>query len=362
MAVVPHKGKWQVRVRDNAGEFFPYKSFEKKIEAKDYERELLERAKRGVQAGVVKSAQEMTFAEYWQKWCEDCREDTSLGWQISQNQMMRDHIMPHLGKLTMAEIDKPHIRSVLKEGKKKGLGQQMLIHLFSLMHQIFFAAIEEHEILYANPVRLNMKPEKPTVVRDFMKPAEAVRFLMHVKDDAVAGVAIWIMVLCGLRIGEVQGLQWKNVDLESGILFIARQWNRKERRFKFPKNGEPARIPMPPDLVEYLKGKKPDDVFPNDLVVCNQKRELVHYDTLYDALKRLCLSGGFISLTPHELRHTCSELWIENGATKEDLRRLFNQKSDTAIEAYIHRTHERLERLSGAVRLQTAAPKLQVLK
>lgn len=363
MAVVKHYGKWQVRVRDASGEFFPYESFETKFEAKEHERDLLDRIKHGVRAGVMKSAHEMTYAQYFEKWAEDCRADTSLGWRISQDQMNRDHILPHLKNLILAKIEPNHIREVLKAARAKGLGQQMQLHIFALMHQVFAAAIEQHEILYSNPVRKNMKPDRPTVVRDFMKPAQAVRFLEYVRDDEIAGVAIWIMVLCGLRIGEVQGLQWKNVDLDSGLLFICRQWQRKEKQFKeHPKNKEPTRVPMPPDLVTFLRSNKPKDAFPNDLVVCNRKRELVHYDTIYDALARLCNKGGFPVLTPHELRHTCSELWVENGATKEDIRRLFNQKSESAIQTYIHKTHERLERISSAVRLKQAAPQLEAVK
>lgn len=361
MSVKQIRGKWQVRVKDNDGRWFPRKAFDRKADAQAYERELWTRRSKGVRADVLKTAEEMTFTDLWTRWSVECRVETSKGWRISQDQMMRDHIAPVLGKLPLSKIARDEIFTVMLKAREKGLGAQMGIHLFALMRQIFQYAVEELEILQASPVRKKFKPKRPKVVRAFMKPEEARRFLEYVADD-YCGVAIWIMMSCGLRIGEVQGLQWKNVDLQSGTIFIERQWNRKVKEFTPPKNGDSERVQMPPELIEYLASKKPIGVDPAALVVSNRLGQVVHYDTIQDGLERLCKTGRFTRLAPHELRHSCSELWIEAGATKEDVRRQFNQKSEAAINSYIHRTPERLERLAPAVQLRPPAPHLRRVK
>jgi site-specific recombinase XerD len=54
-------------------------------------------------------------------------------------------------------------------------------------------------------------------------------------------------------------------------------------------------------------------------------------------------------VTPHELRHSCTELYVQAGASAEDLRRLLNHKSLAATIRYMHRTDERLQRIASQV-------------
>jgi integrase len=349
MAIVRKGSKWQVRVRDLGGEWFPYQSFDTKVEAREHEGKLLDlRARGGIAA--AKLARSMTFDDYWKRWSTECRVGTSDGWVQSQNQMYRDHILPTLGKHILAEIEREDILAVLKSVKKKGLGQQSQLHVFNLMHQMFDDAIQELGLLdKQSPVRRSLKPFVRKAERSFMKPDEAYRFLDFVAQDYI-GPAIWLMTYCGLRVGEAQALQWKHIDLQSGSLMIARQFNRKEKRIlEYPKNKQKAHISMPEALVEYLAARKPLEVDPDSYVVRAHDGGMLSYNTIYKAMLRLCKAGNFTMITPHECRHTCSELWLEIGAQKEDLRRLYNHKSSSSTETYIHAPPESLQRLSKRV-------------
>jgi len=348
MAIIKKSKKYLVRVRDVDGQWLPSQTFETMRDAKDHEAELLASRNKGTKARKA-GARDYTFGDYWGKWSLEFRERTSDGWKMSQDQMYRDHVPKWFKEKPLIEIDRSDVSRVLLFCKEKGLGNQTRIHVWSLLHKMFEDAVEELEILDSNPVRKSLRPENPVVVRDFLKPKDAIKFLHFVRDDYV-GPAIWIMTYCGLRISEVQGLEWKSVDLEKSELFIGRQWSRKEKRFKPPKGKKTLHVPMPCALVNYLSVKKPIDAKPDDLVMRNQKDGgVVHYDTIEDGLKRLCKAGGFPALSPHELRHTCSELWIEDGATEQDIKRLFNHSSETSVKPYIHRTEERLTRVSRKV-------------
>ena len=54
-------------------------------------------------------------------------------------------------------------------------------------------------------------------------------------------------------------------------------------------------------------------------------------------------------VSPHELRHTCTEIWIQMGASIEDIRRLLNHKSAETTQRYIHRTDDRLMTLANSI-------------
>ena len=82
---------------------------------------------------------------------------------------------------------------------------------------------------------------------------------------------------------------------------------------------------------------------PADFVAGDASGKMLPYETYAINLKRLCARAGLREVSPHELRHSCSEFYVERGgATAEDIRRLLNHKSLTSTSAYIHRTPERL--------------------
>lgn len=71
---------------------------------------------------------------------------------------------------------------------------------------------------------------------------------------------IVVSLYLGLRQGEVLGLQWQDIDLKDGVLYVNRQWLRPIYKRKLPaRYGPPKtaagvrRIPLAPDMVEMFR-------------------------------------------------------------------------------------------------------------
>src|SRR5262249_28648254 len=104
-------------------------------------------------------------------------------------------------------------------------------------------------------------------------------------------------------------------------------------------------FPMPELLKEYLQQFRQDEGF-----VCPGSRGgMLSYTTFYEGLERLCMDAGLPVITPHELRHTATEMYVENGASETDVQRLLNHKNSSTTKRYMHRTDERLMRISTRV-------------
>ncbi len=73
------------------------------------------------------------------------------------------------------------------------------------------------------------------------------------------------------------------------------------------------------------------------------------YDNTRKVLKKYCVEVGVTPITLHELRHSYTELWIANGATVEDSRRLLHHKSSATTARYIHRTDDRLRAIAEGI-------------
>jgi integrase len=60
----------------------------------------------------------------------------------------------------------------------------------------------------------------------------------------------------GLRLGELLGLQWQDVDFDEGVIIVQRQWT-KTHEFSVPKTAAGIRrVPLTEDMVTLLKGEK----------------------------------------------------------------------------------------------------------
>jgi integrase len=340
--------EYRVFVRDGAGDWFkPVRGFETKLAAREFEAELIARRNRGGQ-DTGRSARELTLDQYWETWKVVGRLKTSKGWRSSQDQMYRDHIKPLLGASAFVDIDHEEIAKFLATLDDKGLGGQTRLHVYNLLHKMFKNAIPKHR--ESNPVLLEYRPEKPKVVRPYFKSVDAMKFL-----DSVAthkhGPAMWVMTICGLRTGEMQVLRVGDLciwDADEPHLVIREQWVRKEKVFGPVKNGQPIRVPVPEMLAAYLRARFPKGTDPTAFIVQGRKPgQHASNRVIYDAVTSLTQAAGLKRLSPHELRHSCAELWKDIGATTKDLQVLFNHASEASVKAYDHKVDDRLRRLSG---------------
>ena len=354
MAIVKRKAKdgsmrYLVRVRDAIGQWFKEKplTFKRYVDAERREREFLTKRDRGVSAlsGLARS---LLMVEYWAKWSEERRARTSEGWKMTQNQMWRDHIAPVIGKMALGDIRSPHIGVLLGRLYKRGLSSSTILHVYNLLHKMFGDAIDYYEFIEINPVKKHDRPKLKKKSRNFLKPEEAVRFLKFCERHPL-GPAVWIGILSGLRPSEIQALKWESVDFENKEILICAGYKRKVKRVEnYPKQRDWGRAPMPDDLCTYLAqfrvGMKN-----TDFVVQGPNGTMLKYEYFYGALKRVCKQAGVTEIRPHELRHSTSELYFNNGATVEDIRRLLNQSSLNATAAYIHKTSDRVKLLAKNV-------------
>jgi hypothetical protein len=114
---------YQVKVRDPLGRWYPSQTFATKAQADVYERQLLGQRDQGDMA-LQSSQRELSVESYFQIWSAQCRGDVSEGWKISQDQMARDYVLPHLGHRKLIEVRPQDIGWTLEQVRLKGLSAQ----------------------------------------------------------------------------------------------------------------------------------------------------------------------------------------------------------------------------------------------
>lgn len=338
------RDRYLVQLKDKSNRWFPRRVFDSKKEARVYRNELL--SKRDLDLDAPSSCiRNVTVKDLWEQWQVECRQNTSEGWRISQDQMARDHVLPYWGHYKVINITSRHVGVLMRVlMEEKLLGNQTRLHVYNLLNQVFKDAVSHFKIISESPVDVRFRPEVMVVERRFLKADDALRLLAHCKDHYL-GPAIWLGVFTAVRPEALQALRWGSVDFESMQILIKEAYKRKLNRIDpFPKGKTWEYLPMPNILADFLsKLKEKRDAKSDDFVACGKRGDMLNYGILRKVLKRLCNEAGVLELTPHELRHSSTELYMRYGsANAEDVRRLLHHKSSACTSRYIHRTDEKL--------------------
>jgi integrase len=167
-------------------------------------------------------------------------------------------------------------------------------------------AILDYAEIDPNPAR-HASIRLPKQEREIIQPpsAEELRKLLEQVGER------WVLpirVLCatGLRVGELAGITWADVDLAVSRFRVAKGKTRAARRW----------APVRPDLLmEVLDLTPPDDRLPDTRVFPNLSE-----DSLRKAMWRGCQTAGIASYSPHDLRHPWISVQLKRGVPIIDVQ------------------------------------------
>lgn len=196
-----------------------------------------------------------------------------------------------------------------------------------------------------------LRPIEEKEVFSIKESQDFIKMLNELPEELIyKKMPIKIMLLTGLRLGEICGLRWSDIDLEKGVLHVNR--NRlvsKEKGIyeKEPKTKTSKRtVPMPKalisDLKEYAKWFEKADVnFRRKLnqyyLAVNIYREPIYPHSLGCWLRKLEVDNGFKQISCHGLRHTyCSILLAKRVPIQTISRYMGHSESTITLEVYSH--------------------------
>lgn len=285
----------------------------------------------------------MKFVKFVEQWKRDHRGETSEGWKVSQDQMLRDYILPLLGKKQIKSIKPIDILRTLNKMREKERSSQLIVHVYNLLNIIFKAYIQFESLLTVNPVLPQFRPKIKNKEARYWSVEHSFIFLTKSIGHRYE-VAFFIALLCGLRVGEIQGLRWEDsFDWTNKEIIVRRHYCRKTKKMlDRTKNGRILKIPMPELLFEFLLKRKKRDGWS----VGYKTRHLGHCH-FHVVLKLQCEKLKLPVLSAHGLRHSCTEIWVEKGATQTLISRLLNHVTEKSTPRYMHRADKGLKDIAA---------------
>lgn len=302
------------------------------------------------------------FAELAEEWFDSVTLSKSLN--ISTLERMkgcRERTYAAIGRCYVDELDfrtiKNFIFSLAKDGVNKttgkGLSEKTQKHYLTLISDVMKYAVM-CGIITTNPcrgvpvVKTGQKERIPYTIE------EEIALIEKLKDAPVHyRVYYFFLIYCGLRRGEALGLEWKDIDFESGVCSIVRtsQYrNKNTGTYTSPPKTKSSQrcLKLPPELLSELRKLKLEQNA--DRVKCgdqwvetdrlftqwNGKPMGVH--TAYYWLQKFCQKENLPFRGIHAFRHSFATQAILNA--KVDLKTvsaiLGHAQTSTTLEIYAH--------------------------
>ena len=131
---------------------------------------------------------------------------------------LNNHVLPIWGSYRLGEVKAPHVESWLKSLDKANPTKAKIRDTFS---QAYRHGIR-YEICHHNPIASVRQSRKRSTEPSILEPSEIGAILKELKGVEPARTILFLAALTGMRISEILGLQWQDVDFERAILHVRR--------------------------------------------------------------------------------------------------------------------------------------------
>jgi integrase len=292
-------------------------------------------ARRAIEQGAVLPDERQTVAAYLATWLATVRHDLKAGTVQRHAEIVRLHLVPRLGRLKLAKLTPLAVQSMYSDLLALGLAPATVERIHAVLHKALEDAVRL-DVLPRNVCDRVRVPRKRSPAKRVFTSEQARHFLAAAQEDRL-GTLYVLALTSGLRLGELLGLGWRNVDLTNGRVEVRRNLQRDRKTcalyLETPKTDAGKReVMLAPQAVEALRrqrawqrearlragaawgqGRHAD----SDFVFTNEIGLPLQPTTVYRRFLRICQAADLPRIAFHDLRHTCATLLREAGVNVE---------------------------------------------
>lgn len=330
-------GKWRQRSRQG---------YKKKGDAKKAADKMLDKLKKEFTLQLNTELEGITFGEFTKIFIKHIKIYKETNTVALYQQAIKK--FSKLNEIALEKITPLHVQERVDEMVAAGL-EVTTIKLYVTQLKITFNnAIKTYKIIVDNPViDIKIPSQKKEPKLKALNLSDMENLLASIKTPRHY-VATMIAGKCGLRIGEIIGLTWSDVDFVKCKIDVNKQWKllkSGEYGFGSLKSKTSYRIvPASQSVLQVLKNYK--KTFPTSIDgrILPYKSTNGTSSTLAKRYKKL---GYDISI--HDLRHTFATLLIANGTDFRTAAQILGHALEETIRTYSHVTSDMMERAAKTI-------------
>lgn len=262
--------------------------------------------------------------------------------------LIQNHIKPYFGDLY--EVNEEKVQQFVFDKLDAGLSEKTIRDIIIVLKMILKFGIKNGYLEYVQiDAKFPSKQEKKDL--DVLSKADQKKFMEHLRNNfTFKNLGIFICLSTGMRIGEICGLRWCDVDTVEGVIKVRHTLQRiyiiegetrhTELLLDTPKTANSVRdIPMSSELLKMLKSL--NKVVNENYYVISNDIKPIEPRTYRNYYKKLCKQLDIPELKFHGLRHSFATRCIESKADYKTVSVLLGHSNiSTTLNLYVHPNKE----------------------
>ena len=249
-----------------------------------------------------------------------CKRSTCESYRV----IFKNYVEPYLGNLAMRDVTRQKFDELcMRPLVLRHLRHRTLASVADRVSTLMNDAVENN-VITRNPLYKYHAPKgEPAIKKQIMNDSQLIKFNQTLDQGPLRyQVAFYTLEETGMRIGELLGLFWKDIDFKNNRIHIrhTRDWYG----LRTPKTKHSLRdVELTKHLkVLYLKYakycKEKYNLSSNDFLLRNNQGKIMANNALSRELKSLLTNAGLLDLigkfTCHTFRHMFISRLIKSGA------------------------------------------------
>jgi integrase len=324
-------------------------------EAQRWIRRTLTDAEKGI---VPTAGGKLTVAAFLEEWLKAKKAGLKPKTQEDYAWAVNNHLGPAFARVKLADLRPNQLQTLYGTKLDAGLSVRSVHHLHRVAHNALSDAVLWGYVP-RNVADAVKAPSPPRIEHQVWTSDEARAFLGGIAGERYEAAFV-LGITCGMRVGEVAGLKWEDLDLEAQSLQIQRT-RQRIKRFE-PAAGE-ARTEVADGATKTKRGARL--IILPTLAALALRRWRVHqieerlgagpvwtdtgyiftYSTgnpiepgdIHTAFDKIVTRLGLPKIRPHDLRHTCATLLLAQNVNPKFVQELLGHSQITVtMDLYSH--------------------------
>lgn len=283
------------------------------------------------------SSIKLTVREAAEQWLSAAKLRVKESSYANYANIVSKHILPILGgeliiNLTTGKLN-DFINLKLVSGRlngKGGLSAKSVRDIMTVYRSIENYSAREYGIKETHFTMPKIE-KKQTDILSSTERKKLENYLINNKNKT--SISILLCLFTGLRVGELCGLKWEDIDFDNAVLYVKRTVQRVSKNgnsqviIGTPKSKTSIRtVPIPAFVLDFLKNYRSCSEF----YIITGKSKPTEPRTMQNRFKAILKLCGIRNLNFHLLRHTYATVCIEKGFDPKTLSELLGH-ADAAI-------------------------------
>lgn len=295
----------------------------------------------------VATVGKMTVKELFVEWLSAVQLRVKESTYANYRMKVEKHILPVFSRLTYSALSTQLVHEFIRKKLECGLSQKYVSDIIVVLKSMAKYASIQHG--YYNPLNNITMPKPHKKDLTLLSEFEQKNFQKYISNNInFTKIGIMLSYYTGLRIGEVCGLKWSDIDFKNHTLTIRRTIQRIMKKngnksteliISSPKSRTSERtIPLPDFLYKILVDYKMD----KNAYILSGSTKIIEPRTMQYRYKSMLKKAGLPSVNYHCLRHMFATNCVKLGFDVKTLSEILGHSNvEITLNRYVHSSMER---------------------